>query len=765
MNRFKIALFSLLCIAIQPLVSQNSLNFDGVDDRVNCGNGSSLQFSGSLFSVEAWIYPTFFSTYVYENNIVVKEDNSNDAGFMLRTGEGGKLNFALGDGGGGWNELTSATAVLSLNQWQHVAGTYDGSYLRIFVDGKQIDSLSYSGTLSKNGVDMTIGDHNTYNRPFFGQIDEVRVWEVYRTPKEISDNLKKEFCSTQKGLVAYYKFNHGTAAGSNSTVTSLTDYSGNSNTGTLENFALTGSGSNWVKGASLTVGFTTTNSTLSRCNTYTSPSKKYTWTASGNYTDTVKNVMGCDSILKINLTINKSTSSVLNVTACRSYTSPSKKFVWTKSGKYYDKLVNSKGCDSNITVNLTFNFTTTNVKASACNLYVSPSGKYSTFFSGTITDTLSDRLGCDSILIIDVTILNSSYATIKSSACKPLRSPSGKFVMGNTGNFADTIKNKAGCDSVIEIQFKLLSTQAVLNIKACQPIKSPSGKYTYTKSGIYKDTIINKAGCDSALTINVSIGRASNSSISVNACRSYLVPSRKRTIYVAGTYADTIPNKSGCDSIIEIKLSFLTTTGTLTTTACKSMLSPSGKYRYTANGTYTDTIKNKKGCDSIIQINLTIWKPNTTIQQDGGTLIASATGVTYQWLDCDKAKAKVQGETSQKFVCWQNGKYTVEITENGCKDTGNCITVTNASAKTIISNKLLIHPNPSNGMVSISGIEGLKNTTLQLIGMDGRVVKQFTFKPTAVLNLYIRDVMPGTYTLKAFQEGRIFTEKFILIPR
>jgi len=195
------------------------------------------------------------------------------------------------------------------------------------------------------------------------------------------------------------------------------------------------------------------------------------------------------------------------------------------------------------------------------------------------------------------------------------------------------------------------------------------------------------------------------------------------------------------------------------------MLSPSGKYRYTANGTYTDTIKNKKGCDSIIQINLTIWKPNTTIQQDGGTLIASATGVTYQWLDCDKAKAKVQGETSQKFVCWQNGKYTVEITENGCKDTGNCITVTNASAKTIISNKLLIHPNPSNGMVSISGIEGLKNTTLQLIGMDGRVVKQFTFKPTAVLNLYIRDVMPGTYTLKAFQEGRIFTEKFILIPR
>lgn len=764
MNRFKIVLFSLLCIAIQPLVSQNSLNFDGVDDRVNCGNGSSLQFSGSNFSVEAWVYPTYFSTYVYENTVVVKEDNSNDAGFMLRTGEGGKLNFALGDGSGGWNELTSASAVLSLNQWQHIAGTYDGSYMRIFVDGKQIDSLSYTGTLGKNGVDMTIGDHNSYSRPFYGQIDEVRVWDAYRTPKQIYDNYKLEFCTAQKGLAAYYKFNQGTAGGSNSTVTSLTDFSGNKNTGTLENFALTGSGSNWVKGASLSVGYSITGMSVSRCNSYTSPSKKYTWTSSGNYSDTVKNIMDCDSILRIYLTINKSTSSILNVTACKSYTSPSKKYTWTKSGKYYDRLTNSKGCDSNITINLTFNYTTTNIKITACNNYVSPTGKHNTFFSGTITDTLSDRKGCDSILIIDVTILNSTYASLKSISCKPLRSPSGKFIMSNTGTYTDTIKNKSGCDSIIEIQFKLLSSNATIALKACGPIKSPSGKYTYTKTGIYKDTLVNKSGCDSALTLNVSIGKATSASIAVSACKSYQVPSRKRTLYTPGVYTDTILNKSGCDSILQITLTFLTTQANINTTACKSMLSPSGKYRYNSSGTYTDTIKNKRGCDSIIQINLTIWKPNTTIQQDGGNLIATATGVTYQWLDCDKAKSKVQGETAQKFVCWQNGKYTVEITENGCKDTGNCITVTNASAKNIVSNKLVIYPNPSSGVVLLSGIEGIKNTTIQISGMDGKVVKQFAFGPTSIMNLNIRDIMPGTYTLKAFQEGRIFTEKLILIP-
>lgn len=764
MKKLTFVLFCLFNSAINGIYAQNCLNFDGIDDRVNCGNGNSLQFSGSTMTVEAWIYPTFFSTYVYENNIVVKEDNNIDAGFMLRTGEGGKLNFAIGDGSGGWNELTSASAVLSLNQWQHVAGTYDGTQMRIFVDGKQIDSLSYSGTIGTSGVDMTIGDHHNYSRPFYGHIDEVRVWDSYRTPRQISDNYKQEFCSSQKGLVAYYKFNQGTAGGSNSAVTTLKDLSGNGNTGTLDNFALTGSGSNWVTGVSLSVGNSTTNTSVTRCNSYTSPSKKYTWTSSGNYTDTIKNVMDCDSILKINLTINKSTSSILNVTACKSYTSPSKKFIWTRSGKYYDKLTNSKGCDSNITVNLTFNYSITNIKATTCNLYKSPSGKHSTFFSGTIRDTLSDRLGCDSILIIDVTIKYSTYATVKTSACKPVQSPSGKFLMSISGTYYDTIPNKAGCDSILEIQFKILSSQASINLQACQPVKSPSGKFTYTKSGVYKDTLVNKSGCDSLLTLNVSIGKPTGSSITINACRSYLVPSKKRTLYLAGNYKDTIPNKSGCDSIIDIKLNFSTTYGTLNTTACKSLLSPSGKFRYVANGIYTDTIKNKKGCDSIIQINLSIWKPNTTIQQDGGTLIATATGVTYQWLDCDKAKAKVQGETARKFVCWQNGKYTVEITENGCKDTGNCITVTNASTKTIVSNKLLIHPNPCYGIVSISGIESIKNTTIQIIGMDGRIVKQFAFEPTDVLNLNIRDFMAGTYTLKAFQEGRIFTEKLILIP-
>lgn len=748
MTKFSIIILLLTASIALPLKSQNALDFDGTDDRINCGNSTSLQITGSYLGIEAWIYPTKFKTYEYENSIVLKEDNSNDAGFMFRTGDGGVLNFAIGDGGGGWNELTTKK-VLSLNQWQHVAATYDGDYMRVYLDGKIVDSMSFTGGIGKSGVDVTIGDHTSYSRAFDGKIDEVRIWDIYRTAKEISDNMKSEFCSTQKGLVAYYKFNQGTAGGTNTGSTSLTDYSGNSNTGTLEFFALTGSTSNWVKGAALNSFGSSSSVTLSRCNSYQSPSKKFTWTNSGTYYDTIKTVMGCDSIIQFKLTIKKSTSSTINVLTCGSYTSPSKKYVWTKAGKYFDRLTNSQGCDSLITINLSFKSSTTNVKLSACNEFLSPSGKYKIYYSGTVYDTIPSYQGCDSILIIDLTVNYSTYGSIKLSSCRSLLSPSKKFWMSRNTSYTDTITNWLGCDSILTIEFKLFSTYAMKGFTSCSPVLSPSKRYTYTKSGTYYDTIPNKAGCDSFLTLNVNIGKASNASINVSACKSYILPSKKRTVTIAGTYYDTLLNKSGCDSIIQIKLNFLTTFGSLNTTACKSMRSPSGKRNYVATGNYTDTIKNKAGCDSIISITLSIWRPNTAIVQKADTLIAQSSVGTYQWLDCGKGKSKVQGETAKRFNYRQNGSYTVEITENNCRDTGNCIAVNNAAMEAIIPNRLNLFPNPNHGHFKIMVPAAFTSANAEIYNGAGKCI--FTVNNLMPGETEIRPMhqplTPGTYIL------------------
>ena len=151
------------------------------------------------------------------------------------------------------------------------------------------------------------------------------------------------------------------------------------------------------------------------------------------------------------------------------------------------------------------------------------------------------------------------------------------------------------------------SSASSISETACDSYVSPSGK-TWTASGSYLDTIPNASGCDSVITVELTVLNSSTSSISETVCDSYTSPSGKTWI-TSGTYLDTIPNAAGCDSVITIELTVNgSSTSSLTETACDSYISPSGK-AWTSSGTYLDTIQNAAGCDSVITIDLTV---NTT---------------------------------------------------------------------------------------------------------------------------------------------------------
>ena len=109
-----IFILSFVCI---ELYAQNALDFDGTDDKVDCGNDTSVQVSGKAITLEAWIYPTAWKTNAFDGNVINKEYNLSNYGYMLRVGAAGKLNFAIGDGT--WREITTGT-ILSLNTWQHL---------------------------------------------------------------------------------------------------------------------------------------------------------------------------------------------------------------------------------------------------------------------------------------------------------------------------------------------------------------------------------------------------------------------------------------------------------------------------------------------------------------------------------------------------------------------------------------------------------------------------------------------------------------------
>jgi hypothetical protein len=478
----------------------------------------------------------------------------------------------------------------------------------------------------------------------------------------------------------------------------------------------------------ITINLTVNNSSVNTisqtaCDSYTSPSGNYTWTSSGSYPDTLMTSAGCDSVITVGLTVLNSTAITVTEIACDNFTSPSGNNIWTTSGTYYDTLINSLGCDSVITINLNIYNTASTIFITTCNSYTSPSGNYTWNTPGLYTDTLVNSLGCDSIITINLSISNSIANTITATVCNSYTSPGGNSIWTTSGTFTDTLVNSQGCDSIITIDLTVFNSSSnTISPAACESYTSPSGNYTWTTSGTFTDTLVNSQGCDSIITINLSILNSSSGIFNQTACDSFVSPSGNYSWSATGIYSDTLLNSLGCDSIITINLNiFNSSSNTFSSTVCESYTSPSGIYTWTTSGSYNDTLVNSQGCDSVLHINLTVNTVNTSVTDNSPNLFSNAAGATYQWIYCDSVP--VQGETNQSFTAIANGIYAVIVTENGCIDTSECVTINNIYINEYdTGNNIYIYPNPTNGSIIIDFGSENADSEITLINSIGQVV-------------------------------------------
>ncbi|NQX84793.1 MAG: LamG domain-containing protein [Flavobacteriaceae bacterium] len=230
----------------------NALHFDSVDDAINCGNSTSIQITGSIITLEVIIKFNAFRDNVWQGNIINKGASGPYSGYMLRAGDDGKLNFNIGNGS--WNELNTNSNTVSTDVWCHIVATYHRNYMKIYLDGVEVASRHVVGVnIYDNSANLTISNWSqSGDRHVNATIDEIRVWNITRTPAEIAANTSSELTTPQTGLVLYYKFNQGVPGGNNTNETNAIDETGNNN-GTLSNFTLNGVTSNWVMESTLPI--------------------------------------------------------------------------------------------------------------------------------------------------------------------------------------------------------------------------------------------------------------------------------------------------------------------------------------------------------------------------------------------------------------------------------------------------------------------------------------------------------------------------------
>lgn len=169
-----------------------------------------------------------------------------------------------------------------------------------------------------------------------------------------------------------------------------------------------------------------------------------------------------------------------------------------------------------------------------------------------------------------------------------------------------------------------------------------------------------------------------------------------------------------------------------------------------APGTYTVIVKEAGGCTETWSYTVTEPGPiDVTVTQSGTTLTAAATGVSYQWIDCE-GPTVVSGATSQNFTPTSNGNYAVIITDGSCSDTSACTNVTGVGIedyeKTI---NVFVYPNPTQGNLTISTSENYEKAEIQLLDLQGRLVYNTTVSfVNGAAQIDLSMIEKSTYILK-----------------
>jgi hypothetical protein len=160
----------------------SALSFDGTTSWVTIADSASLHLTTGM-TLEAWVNPTALSGWrsallkeitggltwgLYANN------NTPNPAVTVRIGT---------------DQTASGTAALALNTWSHLAASYDGAQLRLYVNGVQVGSRAQTGSMAVSTGPLRIGGNSVWGEYFAGLIDEVRIYNRALTAAEIQADM------------------------------------------------------------------------------------------------------------------------------------------------------------------------------------------------------------------------------------------------------------------------------------------------------------------------------------------------------------------------------------------------------------------------------------------------------------------------------------------------------------------------------------------------------------------------------------------------
>ncbi len=227
-NYFKIfgCLFVIFIIN-HAIANEGSAMFDGEYSRFYIGDNQTpanpeanqevFKISGTSITMEAWIYLVELPKPEEKQTIISRNfyDPSNSfylTSYELRVSYVSpnsfpRIEFYL-SGEGDTEAIVGSIAAPTIGEWIHVAGTYDGTAMKLYLNGIQVNYEPFTANINSwDEIDIAyfyIGARYGIKHYFYGCIDEVRLWNITCSQSEIEDNMDGELTGEENGLCGYW---------------------------------------------------------------------------------------------------------------------------------------------------------------------------------------------------------------------------------------------------------------------------------------------------------------------------------------------------------------------------------------------------------------------------------------------------------------------------------------------------------------------------------------------------------------------------------
>ena len=341
-------------------------------------------------------------------------------------------------------------------------------------------------------------------------------------------------------------------------------------------------------------------------------------TKTGVYYDSLTTQHGCDSVYRLNLTVNETQLIVSNpIVLCAGETETWRGMTLSESGTYRDT-VNSvtTGCyeihEVNVVVNPTYLFHDT---VTICSDELPYQWHGMTLNAAGFREDYHQTVNfCDSIYRLTLVVNPSYHATETASACDyDLPYLWHGQSLTTSGTYYDTLTTVNGCDSTFALTFTVNPSNhtTAADTVCASTLPYLWRGYTLTAAGTYYDTVQNAYGCEDVYEMQLTVNAVSAVTIHDTVCAGeyYMLYGFDTLAAQAGTLYDqlTLSNANGCDSTVTLILQVMPTYLFETyASTCENVPYAWHGGEYIAAGTYYDSLTTQYGCDSVYVLHLDI---------------------------------------------------------------------------------------------------------------------------------------------------------------